>query len=76
MSTLRRVGISALLASVEPATRRASSQKSDMHFVTSWQTEMSVEQSETKKAVSSLVHAAARSGMSSAIPVSSYIPSQ
>ena len=36
----------------------------DMHFVTCWQTEISVEHRDTKKAVSSFVEASTRSGMS------------
>jgi len=67
----RIVGIVVFVAAEDSSTRRASSQNKEIHFVTNWHTEISAEQREIKKAVSSLVHAIARSGMSSTTSVNS-----
>ena len=62
---LRRVVPSGFGASLDPSMNLISSVKSDMHFVTSWQVEISVEQRDTRKAVSSFVDAVTRCGRSS-----------
>ena len=64
ISAFRRVITDDLAGSVVFSMSNDSSQKIDMHLVTSLQVAISVEQRHTRKAVSSLVDAEARSGTS------------
>jgi hypothetical protein len=71
ISAFRRVAIEDLDGSVAFSMSVDSSQKIDIHLVTSLQVAISVEQRHTRKAVSSLVDADARSGTSLSSPGSS-----
>lgn len=72
ISAFRRVVTDDLAGSVVFSMSNDSSQKIDMHLVTSLQVAISVEQRHTRKAVSSLVDADARSGTSRSRPDSSW----